>query len=175
MEWNDKSIALKKSVINSGQLVFTASADLAAYREGRRRLIEAGLNSRLVDCSDAHAFRDWDSKDRIGNCMTWRFSSTSLSVAAWETPRCGFRWRWMAGAWSSDSMRQLGWPLATGWLSANAPLMVRVRRVEWETSSGTSARNWTVAGSTRRCRPSGGCDPWIWRSSADPGRGSRVW
>lgn len=71
MEWNEKSIALKKSLINSASLVFTAARDLAAYREGRERLAYAGINSRLVDCSDAHAFSSSDEKDRIGNCMTW--------------------------------------------------------------------------------------------------------
>ena len=71
MQWNDKSIALKKSVINSGGLVFMAAADLASYQEGRKRLKDAGVNDRLVDCSDAHAFGDATTKDRIGNCMTW--------------------------------------------------------------------------------------------------------
>lgn len=71
MSWNDKSIALKKSVINSGKLVFTAASDLDAYHEGRKRLTDAGINDRLVDCSDAHSFSDAEHKDRIGNCLTW--------------------------------------------------------------------------------------------------------
>ena len=71
MQWNDKSIALKKSIINLGALVFTAAVDVAAYQEGRRSLKDAGVNDRLVDCSDAHAFGDATTKDRIGNCMTW--------------------------------------------------------------------------------------------------------
>ncbi|MEM5640438.1 hypothetical protein AAHH71_26200 [Bacillus toyonensis] len=29
------------------------------------------MNSRLLDCSDAHRFSDSENKDRLGKCFTW--------------------------------------------------------------------------------------------------------
>ena len=71
IRWNAKSIALKKTLVNSSSLIFTAAPDLAAYDEGRRRLHEAGLKDNLIDCSDAHTFSYSGDKDRIGNNLTW--------------------------------------------------------------------------------------------------------
>ena len=71
MKWNQQSIATKKDLINSARLIFTAAADLTSYHNGRAMLTKAGVNNRLIDCSDAHTFSTSSEKDRIGNCMTW--------------------------------------------------------------------------------------------------------
>jgi len=76
--WNDHSIAEKKNVINSVQIVFTASPDAATFERGRNRLEAEGVNARLFDCSDAHAFADSEDKDRLGNSMTWVKGDTTL-------------------------------------------------------------------------------------------------
>ena len=71
MKWNQQSVATKKDIINSASLIFTAAADLASYHKGRNMLTTAGVNNRLIDCSDAHTFSTSSEKDRLGNCMTW--------------------------------------------------------------------------------------------------------
>lgn len=69
--WNDHSIAEKKNIINSVPAVFTAAPDLGTFKRGQCRLQKEGVNDRLFDCSDAHAFSDSQEKDRLGNCLTW--------------------------------------------------------------------------------------------------------
>ena len=71
MRWDNTSIAEKKDVINKAHLVFTAAETVPAFHNARTKLAEQGVNSLLLDCSDAHYFKDATSKDRIGNCFTW--------------------------------------------------------------------------------------------------------
>lgn len=71
MKWDDQSIAEKRNVINCVDLVFTASANPEAYDRARKKLTEANVNDKLLDCSDAHALSDSENKDRIGQCFTW--------------------------------------------------------------------------------------------------------
>lgn len=71
MKWNDQSIADKRNLINRVNLVFTASENPEAYERAKLRLIENGVQSTLLDCSDAHALSASDNKDRIGQCFTW--------------------------------------------------------------------------------------------------------
>lgn len=71
LKWSDHTIAEKKSVINQADIVFTAAENPQAYANARARLIEANVNSRLLDCSDAHWLSTVSHKDRIGNCFTW--------------------------------------------------------------------------------------------------------
>lgn len=71
MKWDDQSIAEKRNVINSVELVFTAAANPESYEAARRRLLESNVKSTLLDCSDAHALSTSENKDRIGNCFTW--------------------------------------------------------------------------------------------------------
>jgi len=71
LRWTDGSIAEKRNVINKVDLVFTAAANAAAYARARQRLKDAGVNDKLLDCSDAHAFSVAPVKDRIGNSGTW--------------------------------------------------------------------------------------------------------
>ena len=71
MKWDDQSIAEKRNVINGVQLVFTAAPNPESCKTARKRLADSHVNSKLLDCSDAHALSTSESKDRIGNCFTW--------------------------------------------------------------------------------------------------------
>lgn len=70
LRWSG-SIAEKKHIINSAGLVFTASENAAAYERAHSALRGAAVNSKLMDCSDAHHPADSREKDRIGNCFSW--------------------------------------------------------------------------------------------------------
>jgi DNA repair protein SbcC/Rad50 len=71
VKWNDHSIAEKKTIINGADLVFISSATPDDWERARKSLIDAGVNDRLLDCSDAHQYADAADKDRLGNCFTW--------------------------------------------------------------------------------------------------------
>lgn len=71
LRWNDNNVAEKKTVINEADLVFTASANPEDYARARAALKAALVNSKLLDCSDAHALSGANAKDRVGNCFTW--------------------------------------------------------------------------------------------------------
>jgi energy-coupling factor transporter ATP-binding protein EcfA2 len=71
IKWNDQSIADKKTIINSADLVFISSATAVEYAKAKMSLIAGGVNNRLLDCSDAHRWADSPDKDRIGKCLTW--------------------------------------------------------------------------------------------------------
>ena len=71
LHWNDHSIARKKDVINGADAVFIAAESSSAYERARRKLVDADVNARLLDCSDAHSLKDGSSKDRLGNAFTW--------------------------------------------------------------------------------------------------------
>lgn len=71
VRWQDGSIADKKNLINSADCVFVASETAGAYQRARTSLTEAGVNDRLIDCSDAHHPASSSNKDRIGNTFTW--------------------------------------------------------------------------------------------------------
>ena len=70
-KWNDGSIAIKKSTINSVDIVFTASLCIENFNNSKKALTEALVNDLLLDCSDAHHNKDSSDKDRLGNCNTW--------------------------------------------------------------------------------------------------------
>ncbi|MCA8008615.1 TrlF family AAA-like ATPase [Burkholderia cenocepacia] len=71
LKWDDHSIAEKKTLINTADLVFTAAETPEDHAKARAKLREAGVNSNLLDCSDAHWLSASADKDRIGNCFTW--------------------------------------------------------------------------------------------------------
>lgn len=71
-KWNDASIGEKKTIINDVDFIFTAAESIEKYNNGKKKLEENGVNSLLLDCSDAHCNIDChDNKDRLGNCFTW--------------------------------------------------------------------------------------------------------
>jgi len=79
LSWGESSIAEKKDIINKVDLVFISSATTADYKRAKDKLIEQNVNSRLLDCSDAHYFMDSDQKDRIGKCFSWIKADTTFN------------------------------------------------------------------------------------------------
>jgi len=71
VKWKSQSIARKKDIINSADLVFTSSESPKAYAKSRAALERDGVNKKLFDCSDAHYLSTSEQKDRVGNCFTW--------------------------------------------------------------------------------------------------------
>jgi ABC-type lipoprotein export system ATPase subunit len=71
LKWTDASIATKKSIINSADIVFTAAESIDAFNNAKHQLTIQGVNDLLLDCSDAHYISTQTEKDRIGNCNTW--------------------------------------------------------------------------------------------------------
>lgn len=71
VKWNDQSIAEKKHVIECADFVFIATDSAQHCENAKRSLTSAGVNDRLLDCSDAHDYTTSDEKDRIGHCYTW--------------------------------------------------------------------------------------------------------
>ena len=71
IKWNDHSIADKKTIINGADLVFISAETPDDWQKARRSLTAAGVNDRLIDCSDAHNFADAQYKDKLGNSFTW--------------------------------------------------------------------------------------------------------
>jgi ABC-type lipoprotein export system ATPase subunit len=89
MCWSDPSIADKRNIMASIDSVFTAAASPEGYATARAKLIEERVNSKLLDCSDAHYNADSTCKDRIGNCFTWvkadpTFEGLKLSVREFD-------------------------------------------------------------------------------------------
>jgi ABC-type lipoprotein export system ATPase subunit len=78
IKWNDHSIAEKKTIINGADLVFISSQTIDDWKNAKKSLTDAGVNSRLLDCSDAHSFSDVVDKDRIGKCFTWIKADTTF-------------------------------------------------------------------------------------------------
>lgn len=72
LKWTDSSIAVKKNLINSANIVFTSAESYVSFSNAKQKLKDNGVNDLLLDCSDAHNFSDkTNDKDRIGNCFTW--------------------------------------------------------------------------------------------------------
>ncbi|HEY0077818.1 MAG TPA: hypothetical protein VGB73_04165 [Pyrinomonadaceae bacterium] len=70
IKWT-QSTAEKKNIINKVDMVFTCAKSVEEYADGKRKLSDAGVNSKLLDCSDAHQFSDSAEHARIGKCFTW--------------------------------------------------------------------------------------------------------
>ena len=71
LKWTDASIATKKSIINSADIVFTSAESVEAFIKSKDQLKKQNVNDLLLDCSDAHDLSDSGDKDRIGKCYTW--------------------------------------------------------------------------------------------------------
>jgi len=78
LSWSDASIATKKTIINSVDLVFTSAESVAKFESAKEKLIAQKVNSRLLDCSDAHRYSDDTNKDRIGMSYTWIKADTTF-------------------------------------------------------------------------------------------------
>ncbi len=71
VKWTAASAAQKKSYINSVDAVFTAAPDREAFDKSLESLRTGEVNSRLLDCSDAHSWTTSGEPNRLGACMTW--------------------------------------------------------------------------------------------------------
>lgn len=71
IKWTDQSIAEKKNIINGTDLVFISAETVEDWQKAKDSLAKGKVNSRLLDCSDAHAYSDAGHKDRLGKCWTW--------------------------------------------------------------------------------------------------------
>ncbi|WP_201317889.1 TrlF family AAA-like ATPase [Paenibacillus sp. EPM92] len=78
IKWNEGSIADKKDIINAVDLVFISSYSADDYYKAVASLNEAGVNDRLLDCSDSHYNSYSSEKDRLGNCLTWLKADTTF-------------------------------------------------------------------------------------------------
>ncbi|PQP80854.1 DNA repair protein [Paenibacillus sp. PCH8] len=78
IKWMDGSIAEKKSIINSVDLVFISSYSAEDYHKAVNSLYESGVNDRLLDCSDAHYSSSSSEKDKLGKCYTWLKADTTF-------------------------------------------------------------------------------------------------
>lgn len=72
LKWNSQSIASKKTLVNEARLLFTAFENAADWPHQVQLMKDAGVNHRILDCSDAHTWADdTTTKDRLGSCSTW--------------------------------------------------------------------------------------------------------
>lgn len=72
LKWKKQSVAFKKTLINRPHFVFTAVDTPAAFTRSRTQLLEAGVNAKLLDGSDAHYLSTASgTSNRLGQCMTW--------------------------------------------------------------------------------------------------------
>lgn len=83
IKWTDQSIAAKKNVINSADLIFTAFQDANRWKTNVESLRASKVNDRLLDCSDAHYFADSDQHMRLGACQTWMNTAPTLAGLAY--------------------------------------------------------------------------------------------
>jgi ABC-type lipoprotein export system ATPase subunit len=77
--WGNNTIASKKHLVSSVQLLFTSSPTPAACTASVAHNRLAKVNHRVLDCSDAHNFADSTDKDRLGNCFTWICADPTLA------------------------------------------------------------------------------------------------
>lgn len=77
MRWSG-SPAEKKTIINEAKFVFTALERDSDHKKHVAALDTQKVNSRLLDCSDAHHLSSSSDKDRIGNCFTWLKADTTF-------------------------------------------------------------------------------------------------
>ena len=83
IKWTDQSIAAKKNVINSADLIFTAYQDANRWKTDVESLRASKVNDRLLDCSDAHHFADSDQHMRLGACQSWMNATPTLAGLAY--------------------------------------------------------------------------------------------
>jgi energy-coupling factor transporter ATP-binding protein EcfA2 len=71
LRWSQAGMANKVTLLNEAAFVFTSGIDVAACERSRQSLIDQNVNSRLLDCSDAHFLTDASQHNRLGKCFTW--------------------------------------------------------------------------------------------------------
>ena len=71
IKWNDNSIAEKKHIVNKAHFLFCSYDNIDNYDTDVDYLKNSKVNTRIIDCSDAHNFSDAEDKDKLGKCYTW--------------------------------------------------------------------------------------------------------
>lgn len=71
MRFDGGGTGIKRSLINSTDLVFIASPNIESYENRRTQLTAAEVNNRLLDCSDSHNFAESEQSMRLGNVLSW--------------------------------------------------------------------------------------------------------
>jgi hypothetical protein len=79
MRWQGAGTAQKRNAIERADFVFTAAQTVDQYHRHRKRLRDAGVNSRLIDSSDAHHFLESTQPNRLGQGHTWIKADLSLT------------------------------------------------------------------------------------------------
>lgn len=77
MRWTG-SVTDKKTIINEANFVFISTDSKESYNKSKEKLKNEGVNSYLLDCSDAHSFSSSDNKDKLGNTLTWIKANTTF-------------------------------------------------------------------------------------------------
>lgn len=74
-EWDDISFnsaaAIKRDIINKVDFVFVASPSVDSYLTRKNQLAGNEVNTRLLDCSDAHHYATSSETMRLGNVFSW--------------------------------------------------------------------------------------------------------
>lgn len=181
LKWDDHTIADKKTLINSANLVFTAAETPQSYVKARTKLHESGVNCKLLDCSDAHWLSSSDDKDRIGNCFTWikadcTFRGLLQAIEEFDDrifvgdnpPKRELVERHKTKFIRSVSIvKKDGSPLAETWFDAHIPINSDLVAVIGNKGSGKSALSDIIAlaGSTRNHANFSFLNPTRFRSS----------
>lgn len=78
IRWNQQSSAEKRDMINSVDMVFTASPTAEQFAKTRLNLERAEVNHMVIHASDAHYFADSVELSRLGHCYTWIKADTTF-------------------------------------------------------------------------------------------------
>jgi len=80
IKWNEQSIANKKSIVTEAKFLFTAYGDASRWSSQVASMKSAGVNHKILDCSDAHTWaNDTSNKDRLGASSTWMNTTPSFA------------------------------------------------------------------------------------------------
>jgi energy-coupling factor transporter ATP-binding protein EcfA2 len=71
LRWSQTGMANKVTLLNEAEFVFTAAKDVEACNRSKQSLHSQQVNSRLLDCSDAHHLADSPEPNKLGKCFTW--------------------------------------------------------------------------------------------------------
>ena len=81
-EWSqlrwDSSAASKKDLISGVDVVFTAARTIEDAQKSVNSLIKQEVNSKLIDCSDAHHWTNSTEHIRLGHCFSWIKADTTF-------------------------------------------------------------------------------------------------
>lgn len=71
LRWSQGGMANKLNLLNDAAFVFTSAMDVDGCARSRHSLNAQNVNSRLLDCSDAHFPAESAEHNKLGKCFTW--------------------------------------------------------------------------------------------------------